>query len=97
MLARSIFELAVEIRLILRNPDAAEKISVFTDLEKHRSAKQILKFPAMHPSYQVPANERRLMAEQDRLWTGLKKHWSGLMDLAAERNLSATRLTRCTK
>jgi len=92
MLARSVFELAVEVRLILRDPDAGQKISVFTDLEKLRSAKQILQFKATHPSYQmpgqwqafVPANEHRLVAEQGRLWPGLKKvkHWSGLMDLA---------------
>jgi Family of unknown function (DUF5677) len=93
MIARSVFEIAIEIRLILRDPDAGEKISLFTDLEKLRSAKQILQFAATHPSCQmagtqwqafVSANEQRLMVEQARFWPGLKKvkHWSGLMDLA---------------
>lgn len=44
MLARSVFEMAAEIRLILRDPEAGEKIAIFTDLEKLRSAKQILRF-----------------------------------------------------
>jgi hypothetical protein len=93
MLARSVFEMAAEIRLILRDPEAGEKIAIFTDLEKLRSAKQILRFKAAYPSYEmpqgqwlafVPASETRLMAEQDRLWPGIKrvKHWSGFMDLA---------------
>jgi hypothetical protein len=43
-IARSVFELAVELKLMSVIPDAAKKIHVFTDVEKLRTARKILKF-----------------------------------------------------
>jgi len=94
MLARSIFELSVEINLMPLIENAGAKIYIFTEIEKLRSARRILKFKADHPdsemqpkSYEafVKANEKRIEDEQDQLWPGIEKvrHWSGYPDLAA--------------
>jgi hypothetical protein len=93
MLARSVFELSVEINLMPFIENAGPKIQLFTEIEKLRSARQIVKFKAEHPdsemrptSYEafVNANQKRIEAEQDKLWPGVKKvrHWSGYSDLA---------------
>lgn len=94
MLARSIFELSVEINLMPLVENAGPKIQLFTEIEKLRSAKQIVKFKSNHPDSEmqptayeafVKANEKRITDEQDKLWPGITKvrHWSGYPDLAA--------------
>jgi hypothetical protein len=94
MLARSIFELSVEINLMPLINDAGPKIQLFTEIEKLRSARQIMKFKADHPDSQmqptryeafVKANEKLITHEQNNLWPGVTKvrHWSGYPDLAA--------------
>ncbi len=88
MLARSLFELAVDIKLIAVVEDAVKKIAAFSEVEKLRAAKRIVAFKAAHPnaadSLTVPAdfiknNEARIEAEQNTLWPGAVKvpHWSG--------------------
>jgi hypothetical protein len=93
MLARSIFELSVEINLMPLIENAGAKIQLFTEIEKLRSARQIVKFKAQHPDSEmqptayeafVKANEKRIEDERDKLWNGKKvRHWSGYSHLAA--------------
>jgi hypothetical protein len=89
MLARSLFELAVDIKLIDLIPDGPIKIREFTDVEKLRSAQKILRFKAANPSAAVDAtiyssfvanNKSRIDAAKSSLWAGAKtpSHWSGL-------------------
>jgi len=97
MIARSLFELAVDMELIDMIPDAVKKIAAFSEVEKLRAARRIVDFKAAHPS---PANTStthadfirnnavRIEADQKALWPGAKKvtHWSGL-DLRARATL----------
>ncbi len=87
MLARTIFELAVEIKLISLDPDAAHKIDVFTRVEKLRAAKQIVEFKKAHPEAQVhyqthesfvTACEQSIQAEKAATWPDRDrvKHWT---------------------
>jgi hypothetical protein len=89
MLTRSLFELAVDIRLIDALPDAIAKMLVFSEVEKLRCAKKILDFKASHPGasvddsiYQsfVAAEEQKIQAKKDVLWPGQQQveHWSGM-------------------
>jgi hypothetical protein len=91
MLARSLFELAVDIRLINIVPDSVTKMLTFSDVEKLRSARRIAAFKTTHPSAQVEAaiyeeyianNGARIDAERAALWPGVKnsdlRHWAGL-------------------
>ena len=89
MLARGVFELAVDIRLIDVFPDGSAKMITFTEVEKLRCARKILRFKADHPSAAVDAaiygsfvagNEQRIEADMGTLWPGLKRieHWSGM-------------------
>ena len=93
MLARGLFELAVDIRLIDVIQDAPTKIMEFTDVEKLRCARKILRFQAANPHAKIDAsvyrsfvanNESRIDTAKSRLWPTTKKvsHWSG-RDLAA--------------
>lgn len=89
MLARALFELAVDIRLINAVPDSVNKLLTFTDVEKLRSARRIVAFKAANPSAQVDAtiydqyiasNGSRIDAERAALWPGIKnsdlRHWA---------------------
>jgi len=90
MLARSLFELAVDIRLVDVIQDSVTKINEFNDVEKLRCARKILKFAAMSPTTQIDTstysafvknNESRVRAAASLLWPGSIKgvlHWSGL-------------------
>jgi hypothetical protein len=91
MLARSVFELAVELKLMSVIADAANKIHVFTDVEKLRSARKILDFEERHGVKQssahkefVDKNAQRINDAQKKFWPGVKRvdHWS-LLDLSA--------------
>jgi hypothetical protein len=87
--ARGLFELAVDIRLIDLIPDGPTKIMEFTDVEKLRCARKILRFKAANPAAKIDTtglssfvanNEKRIDAAKGRLWPAAKgvAHWSGL-------------------
>jgi hypothetical protein len=93
MLARALFELAVDIRLLNVVPDGPAKLIAFSDVEKLRAARKIIKFKAANPNASVDSsiyssfvmnNEQRVNGERWTLWPNLAKvqHWSGL-DLAS--------------
>jgi hypothetical protein len=100
MLARGLFELAVDIRLIDVIQDGAAKMIAFCDVEKLRAARKIVAFQTANPNASVTAaiyqsfiasEEQRIKADRARLWPTLTKardlkHWSGL-DLAARVDL----------
>jgi hypothetical protein len=89
MLARGLFELAVDMRLIDIIPDSINKILEFTDVEKLRCAKKVLRFATANPTSKldtsvyrsfVANNESRIEATKKILWPnkGKVEHWSGL-------------------
>jgi hypothetical protein len=49
LLARTIFELAVEIKSIIRDPDAAHKIELFSKMEVLRASRRIVEFTSGRP------------------------------------------------
>jgi hypothetical protein len=86
MLARAIFEDAVEIKLINLNADAGAKADVLTRIEKLRAAEQVVEFKTMHPDADVfskvyedyiAANAGAIRAEKVRFWPGPSNvnHW----------------------
>lgn len=89
MLTRTLFELAVDIRLLSVLPDAVAKMLVFSEVEKLRCARRILDFKASHPAaaiedsvYRsfVTAKAQNIEAKKNALWPGQKlvEHWSGI-------------------
>lgn len=87
MLARTIFELAVEIKLMSITADAASKIDVFTGVEKLRAARKMVAFKKAHPEarFQYETQEKFVAAcgaviddEQAAMWPGRDevKHWT---------------------
>ena len=92
MITRSLFELAVDIRLIDQIPDAIPKIAAFSEIEKLRAARMMVVFTNAHPAASVDTNVHALFiknnagqieTEQKKLWgtNGKLKHWSGLNNL----------------
>jgi hypothetical protein len=88
MVARGLFELAVDTRLIDIIPDAVLKILTFSDVEKLRAAKKIVNFKTANPFAVLDAtihaafiayNAQRIEAQRGAVWPGIKKveHWSG--------------------
>ena len=82
MIARSLFELAVDLKLIDKISDGVEKMIAFVDVEKLRAAWKILKFKQKHPQskvdvslYQsyIASEGTRVEAIKARLWPGAKK------------------------
>jgi|HubBroStandDraft_1064217.scaffolds.fasta_scaffold70302_2 hypothetical protein len=89
MVTRSLFELAVDMKLIKQIPDAVLKIGAFSEVEKLRAARMIVAFKATHPSASVDAtvhdlfiknNAARIEAKRKTVWGARAKvsHWSGL-------------------
>ena len=89
MVARGLFELAVDTKLIDVIPDAVRKILTFSDVEKLRAARKIVKYKAANPAAAVDASIHdafitsegaRIETDRKAVWPGLKivKHWSGL-------------------
>ena len=89
MLTRSLFEMAVDMKLIDIVPEAVDKVGAFTEIEKLRAAKKVVAYKTVHPEAKTNAkaqqefitnDESRVLAEQARLWPGVKKveHWSGM-------------------
>ena len=88
MLARNLFELSVDMKLLDVIPNAAEKFSAFSEVEKLRAAEKMVAFKMTHPSSKVDASIRSVFitnnkvtieTQRNRLWPGVKplKHWSG--------------------
>lgn len=89
MVARGLFELAVDTKLIDVVPEAVKKILTFSDVEKLRAARKIVKYKAANPAASIDASihdafitseAARIEAERNAAWPDLKKvtHWSGL-------------------
>lgn len=92
MITRSLFELAVDIKLIKQIPDAIAKMAAFSELEKLRAARMIVAFKTAHPAASVDTtvhalfinnNAAQIDAERKKLWgtNARLKHWSGLNNL----------------
>jgi hypothetical protein len=90
MLARALFELAVDARLLEAIPNGWIKMTAHAEVEKLRLANKIIKFKVANPGvttdtmiYQnyVNQNSVRIAAVQKSIWPNLKKveHWSGMM------------------
>ena len=89
MIARSLFEIAADSRLLRTEPDGPRKLALYSDLEKLRSARKIVKFKEEHPSAHVhveiyqqflDSHTARIEEQCKALWSGLKlkdiRHWS---------------------
>jgi hypothetical protein len=89
MLARALFELAVDARLLEAIPNGWLKMTAHAEVEKLRLANKIIKFKGANRGvttdttvYQnfISQNSKRIAAVQKSIWPNLKKveHWSGL-------------------
>ncbi len=89
MLARALFELAVDARLLEAIPNGWIKMVAHAEVEKLRLANKIIKFKVANPCvttdttvYQnyLSQNSVRIAAVQKSIWPNLKKveHWSGM-------------------
>lgn len=91
MLARSMFELAVDVRLMRIVPNAAEKVIGHCDVEKLRSARKTVAIAdgatsaveALPQREFVKNREVEIAATQQRLWPNARRvdHWSGVSSL----------------
>ena len=91
-IARSIFEMAVEIHLIDCIPDSPSKIIAFGELERLKRARKIVKFTETHPNHSprlddplfksfIDREGSRIESNSNRLWPNKKialTHWSQL-------------------
>jgi hypothetical protein len=82
MLARGLFELAVDIRLIDVIPNSETKMREFTDVEKLRCTRKVFRFKAANPDAKVDTaiyssfvanNESRINAAKTMLWPTREK------------------------
>jgi hypothetical protein len=89
MLSRTLFELAVDIRLLNVIDFGSMKMLVFVDMEKLRCARKITKFKAANPTISIDTtayesfitkNEKTIDAKHRTLWPGSDRmrHWSGI-------------------
>ena len=92
MVSRSLFEIAVDIRLINHVSASVPKIVAYPDLEKLRSCRKIAAFRKANPEEPLPdinifqgfidANATRIERQWKTLWPGVKlsdiTHWSAL-------------------
>jgi hypothetical protein len=81
MLARNLFELSVDVKLLDVIPNAVEKFEVFAEVEKLRAAEKIVAFKAKHPlskidttivSAFIAKNKPAIDAKRDSLWPEAK-------------------------
>jgi hypothetical protein len=88
MLARALFELAVDMRLLQKIPDGCLRVLVHADIEKLRVAQNIIGFKVKNPTADIDTksfdvfveqHSSRITGLQNSLWPGMKKvkHWSG--------------------
>jgi hypothetical protein len=77
MLARNLFELSVDMKLLGVIPDAVERFAVFAEVEKLRAAEKIVAFKKAHPASKVDtsivsafiaSNKANIDTERVRLW-----------------------------
>jgi len=89
MLARALFELAVEIRLLEKLPDGWGKMLAYSDLQKLRTANKIIAFKKKNPTSDIDTTAYDIFVAQNSakvtgflksMWGGAKnpRHWSGL-------------------
>jgi hypothetical protein len=89
MIARAIFELAVDARLLEVTPGGWLKMTAHADVEKLRLANRIIAFKRANPDVQtdttvyhdyVSQHSTRIATFQKSLWPNVKspKHWSGM-------------------
>jgi hypothetical protein len=92
MIARSLFEMSVDLKLIDKIPNAVEKMIAFIDVEKLRCARKIVRFKHNHPGttvddsiYQsfIMSEKTRIEAIKAKLWPG-----AGKVDGFANMNLA---------
>jgi hypothetical protein len=87
MIARSLFEIAVDFKLVGVIPDAIEKMIGFIEVEKLRCCKKVVEYKknnpsslvddSIHQSY-ISSEGARIATLKSKLWPGIKKldHWS---------------------
>jgi hypothetical protein len=77
MLARNLFELAVDMKLLGVIPDAVERFAIFAEVEKLRAAEKIVTFKRAHPNSKVDTsivaafitnNKANIEAQRAKLW-----------------------------
>ena len=89
MIARALFELSVEARLLEVVPNSWALVTHHAEVEKLRLANKIIRFKNANPGvttdttiYQqyIDHESARIIAIQNSLWPGVKKvvHWSGM-------------------
>jgi hypothetical protein len=89
MLARGMFELAVDIKMLETTPNAWIKMVAFNDVERLRCARKVVSFKNAHPdididlsTYQqfIRLNETRIDAVRKSCWPQMKDkhHWTGI-------------------
>ena len=89
MLARGMFELALDIKMLKVTPNAWIKISAFRDVEKLRCARKVVSFKNTHPDADIDTdifksfidgNETRIKALSRSVWLKItdKQHWTGI-------------------
>lgn len=87
MMARAIFEDAVEMKLISVNADAAEKVDAATRIERLTAAEEVVGFKTQHPEAQVQSDLYQryideqgtaIRAEKQKFWPGNNRvnHWT---------------------
>jgi len=90
MLARSLFELAVDIKLVDKIPNGWMKMVFFVDVEKLRCARQMIEFAKANPDRAtdvlsqiefVAKNEMRIDQNRRTLWPPKNPNSAGLPDL----------------
>ena len=88
MLARGLFELAVDMRLLEVVPGGSDKMILFADVEKLRCAQKVVNYKNSNPSSAldstryatfVSTEKARIDLVRSTMWPNLKKvdHWSG--------------------
>jgi hypothetical protein len=79
MIARSLFELSVDLKLIDKIPHGVEKMIAFVDVEKLRAAQKIVKFKQKHPKSNIDDSLYRsyIASEQIRIEGTKAKLWPG--------------------
>jgi len=89
MLARALFELSVEIRLLETIPDGWGKMLAYSDFQKLRTANKIIGFKKKNPNADIDTadyeifvarNSAKVAGFSKSMWGGARnpKHWTGL-------------------
>lgn len=89
MLARGVFELGVDIKMLEATPNGWIKMLAFDEVERLRSARKVVAYKTTHPDADIDStiytsfiakNEKRIDALRKSIWSkpADKYHWSGL-------------------